>query len=280
MAHVWRRNGDKVYVTTRSPERATRLTAEGFIPIILDITDFGSLAELSQHQFATVVVSVGMDRTASDSVHHVYVNGLKNVLSALPQPNSANVTPHLVYVSSTGVYGDFGGDWVDEQSPTDPQRDGGKACLAAEDLLKNSEFWNSSTILRMAGLYGGSRVPTLQKVKKKVWTQLSPAGYLNLIHMDDAVAAINAVVTEKLTAEVFCVSDGNPSIRRDYYQFIADHFGLGPIDWSDEGAPDKNARSSSSKRIGNRKLLDATGLQLSHPDYRSGLAECFAATSE
>jgi len=237
LAHVWRRNGDKVFVTTRSPERATRLTAEGFVPIILDITDFGSLAELSQHQFATVVVSVGMDRTAYDSVHHVYVNGLKNVLSALPQPNSANVTPHLVYVSSTGVYGDFGGDWVDEQSPTDPQ-------------------------------------------KKKVWSQLSPAGYLNLIHMDDAVAAIDAVVTEKLTAEVFCVSDGNPSIRRDYYQFIADHFGLGPIDWSDQGAPDKNARSSSSKRIGNRKLLDATGLQLRHPDYRSGLAECFAATSE
>jgi len=218
-----------------------------------------------------------MDRKQYDSVHTVYVDGLRNVLQELQKatPDSSPL-PHLIYVSSTGVYGDFGGDWVDETSPTDPKREGGKACLAAEQLLQASPFADRATILRMAGLYGGQRVPTLAKIKSKNWGKLSPDGFLNLIHQDDAVAAIAAVAQKKLFAETFCVVDSHPTVRRDYYQYIADQFGLGPIPWPQESTPDPSARSSSSKRISNDKLFAATGLVLKHPDFRSGLAACFA----
>lgn len=276
LSQRWLDTGDEVFATTRSPKHASKFEECGFTPIVADITQPNSLGRLAGLDVDTVVFAVGMDRTQYQSVHSVYVDGLQNVLDVLalePQPGSK--VPHFVYVSSTGVYGDFAGDWVDETSPTDPRREGGKACLAAEELLRQSAFWDRTTILRMAGLYGGERFPTLAKIKAKAWNSLSPAGYLNLIHQQDAVAAIAAVVEKSLTGETFCVVDSHPTLRRDYYQFIADQFGLGPIPWPAQSTIDPQSRSSSSKRIGNDKLLKATGLVLKHPDFRSGMAELF-----
>lgn len=216
--------------------------------------------------FDTVVVAVGMDRSRYTSVHDVYVGGLKNVLQ-----NLGNEVGQIIYISSTGVYGDFGGEWVSESSPTNPVRDGGKACLAAEQLLQESHFGDRATILRMAGLYGNDRVPTKGTIESKQWDKLSPEGYLNLIHIDDAVNATAVAAEQKLFGELFLVADSNPTLRRDYYQHLADLFELGPIPWQD-GPADPNSRGAASKRISNRKLLETTGLELMHPDFRSGLA--------
>ena len=265
LAQRWQSEGDSVSVTTRSFDRAATFSDSGLHPFVLDTTELATVQQLRVHQFDTVVVAVGMDRQRYDSVHHVYVGGLKNVLQNL----SDNVG-QLIYVSSTGVYGDFGGDWVDESSPTEPQRDGGKACLAAEQLLQDSDFANRTTILRMAGLYGNERVPTKSAIASKQWSKLSATGYLNLIHVDDAVGAVCATLGQSFHRETFLVSDSNPTLRREYYQHLADSFDLGPIPWSD-AKPDPNSRGSSSKRISNRKLLERTGLQLKHPDFRSGL---------
>ena len=234
-------------------------------PLALDITETATVEQLKAIEFDTVVVAVGMDRKRYDSVHNVYVGGLKNVLQ-----NLSNNIGQLIYVSSTGVYGNFGGEWVDESSPTDPQRDGGKACLAAEQLLKGSHFADRATILRMAGLYGNERVPTKSAVESRQWSKLSATGYLNLIHVDDAVSAVCAVTEKSFHGETFLVADSSPTLRREYYQHLADMFELGPIPWT-EARPDPNSRGSSSKRISNRKLLDRTGLKLTHPDFRSGL---------
>jgi nucleoside-diphosphate-sugar epimerase len=235
-------------------------------PIVLDTTEANSVEQLKDLHFDTVIVAVGMDRSRYRDVYQVYVNGLKNVLK-----NMADSVLQVIYLSSTGVYGDFGGNWVDENSPTDPQRDGGKACLGAEKLLKESRFRDRATILRMAGLYGNERIPTKTTVADKQWDRLSAAGYLNLIHVDDAVSSICAVTDKKLTGETFLVSDSNPTLRRDYYQYLADMFNLGPIPWDETATPDPDSRSSSSKRISNRKLLTQTGLKLKHADFRSGL---------
>lgn len=267
LAKHWQAAGDQVFATTRSEPRSAEFEALGLVPIIADITQKDSLANLKQIDVDTVVMAVGMDRSRYESVHQVYVEGLKNVLQ-----NLSSSIGQFIYVSSTGVYGDFEGQWVDENSPTDPQREGGKACLAAEQTLTESTFGDSATILRMAGLYGHSRVPTRTTVEAKQWDKLSPAGYLNLIHADDAVAAIDIVAKQKIVRETFLVSDSEPTLRRDYYQFIADGYGLGPIPWDETAVPDAQSRSSSSKRISNKKLLSQTGLQLKHPSFRSGLA--------
>jgi nucleoside-diphosphate-sugar epimerase len=267
LALRWQNQGDSVFATTRNKQRSLEFSDIGLHPLILDTTDPVSLEQLQQQSFDTVVVAVGMDRSRYDSVHHVYVGGLENVLKNLSEDIG-----QLIYVSSTGVYGDFGGEWVDESSPTDPQRDGGKACLEAEQLLQSSRFSDRATVLRMSGLYGNERVPTKSAVESKQWNKLSATGYLNLIHVDDAVSAVCIAADQNLVDETFLVSDSNPTLRREYYQFLADKFELGPIPWANV-APDPNSRGSSSKRISNRKFLEQTGLELKHPDFRSGLSD-------
>ena len=271
LAQRWQSERNSVFATTRSTSRATEFSGLGISPLVLDITEAATVEQLKPLEFDTVVVAVGMDRKRYDDVHHVYVDGLANVLQNLNE----NVG-QLIYISSTGVYGDFGGEWVDESSATEPQRDGGKACLAAEQLLQASPFADRTTILRMAGLYGNERVPTRAAIESKQWDKLSATGYLNLIHVDDAVNAVCAVCagcaeTEKsILGETFLVADSSPTLRREYYQYLADMFELGPIPWG-EASPNPNSRGSSSKRVSNQKLLERTGLILAHPDFRSGL---------
>jgi nucleoside-diphosphate-sugar epimerase len=216
----------------------------------------------------TIVFAVGMDRSRYDDIYDVYVEGLRRFIDSYPHP-----IKHLIYVSSTGVYGDFGGDWAHEDSPTLPAREGGKACLMAEALL--AEATDNWTVLRMAGLYGGSRVPTKTLIQNRDWNKLSPHGYLNLIHQTDAVAAIAKTAVIKPMQEIILCSDGHPPVRKDYYQHIADQFEIGSIPWPAETTVDPKSRSANSKRISNEKMLRLLDLELVHPDYKSGLAELF-----
>ena len=121
--------------------------------------------------------------------------------------------------------------------------------------------------------YGGQRVPTRQVVQKKDWGKLSPTGYLNLIHQTDAVNAIMATAEKKPMSQIIHCSDGNPPVRKDYYQYIADQVELGPIPWPEQPQVDAQSRSANSKRIGNQKMLDLLKIELVHPDFKSGLAD-------
>ena len=255
---------------TRSQSRAGEFTEAGLKPIVADITCTtglkSALADLPA--IDTIVFAVGMDRSRYSDINDVYVEGLRRFIDSYPHE-----IRHLIYISSTGVYGDFGGEWVDETSPTIPAREGGKACLAAEALLAEAtENW---TVLRMAGLYGGSRVPTKTLIENRDWAKLSPHGYLNLIHQTDAVAAIAKTADVKPMQETILCSDGHPPVRKEYYQHIADQFEIGPIPWPEQTEVDPNSRSANSKRISNDKMLKLLKLELVHPDYKSGLAELF-----
>ena len=133
LSRRWQNESDLVFVSTRSQQRATEFSDSGLLPLLLDITKPATLKALGEQSFDTIVVAVGMDRSQYESVHQVYVEGLRNVLD-----NLCSEVGQLIYVSSTGVFGDFDGDWVDESSATNPQREGGRACLAAEQLLQES----------------------------------------------------------------------------------------------------------------------------------------------
>lgn len=258
----------EVFGSTRSEKTARNFSAAGITPVVCDVTDLKSLesALAPLPPVDTVVFAIGMDRSRYDDVRDVYVRGLERFFDAI-----GDRFDHFIYVSSTGVFGDFDGAWIDESAPTNPARDSGKACLEAEQLIaRRTDHW---TVLRMAGLYGGDRVPTQAVIEKRDWSRLSPEGYLNLIHQTDAVAAIDAAARLKPMGEIIHCSDGHPPIRKDYYQFIADQFNLGAIPWPDNATVDPSSRSANSKRVGNAKMLDLLQLKLKHPDYRSGLAQ-------
>ena len=97
---------------------------------------------------------------AGPSIEDVYAGGMRNVLAALPSS-----VGRFIYISTTGVYGPASGEWVDEATPPDPQRDGGRASLAAEQALAAHPLGARSVILRLAGIYGPGRVPFLDKLR-------------------------------------------------------------------------------------------------------------------
>jgi nucleoside-diphosphate-sugar epimerase len=264
VAQAWSRAGDRVFAVTRSKSRAKVLESHGFSPIVADIMQPETLTGLPQAD--TVLVAIGMDRTRYNDIRAVYVGGLQAIIDALPEG-----TGQLVYISSTGVYGQSQGEWVDEHSPTEPTRDGGQACLEAEQLLLHSRFANSSTILRLAGIYGKGRVPSLEIVKSKSWDKLEPHGFLNLVHVADIVTAVLQTAAQKLVGEIILISDGSPVVRRDYYQALANELGMGEIPWPRMPSQSTSRRSSGNKRISNQKMLNLLDFELEFPNIQEGL---------
>jgi nucleoside-diphosphate-sugar epimerase len=266
VAAAWLKAGETVYAVTRSSQRASEFEAAGLKPITADVTRPATLVHLPAVD--TVLYAVGFDRAALKSIHEVYVDGLRNVLDALPQE-----TGRLIYVSSTGVYGQTDGDWVDEESPCRPERAGGRACLEAERLIQAHAIAPRSVILRLAGLYGPGRIPRQDELRAGLPISAPTDGCLNLIHVDDAVSVVLAAEQRAQIPNLFTISDGAPAERRAYYEEVAHLLRAPPPQFAapETGSP-AATRAQSDKRVSNAHMLAELGVKLTYPSYREGLA--------
>jgi len=140
----------------------------------------------------TVVFAVGRARQSGATMLDIHVEGLRAVLDALP-----GETGRVIYVSSTGVYAQDAGEWVDEESVCEPVREGGRACLSGERLLFAHARGRDAIVLRLAGLYGPGRVPRSADVTAGRPIAGSPDAYLNLIHVEDAARAVVAAAAAR-----------------------------------------------------------------------------------
>ena len=270
VARRWLAAGHQVYAVTRRAERAAEFAAEGLVPIVADVTDAGTLGGLPTAE--TVLFSVGYDRGAGHSMDRVYVEGLRAVLDALPSPG-----PRLIYTSSTGVFAQDDGSWVDEQSVCKSLRRGGRACLAAERVLAEHPLGRRSIVLRLAGLYGPGRIPRLDDLRAGRPIAAPGHGHLNLIYVDDAASVVLAA-EKKSGPRLYLVSDGQPTSRRDFYRELARQLDAPPPRFTDP-PPDAPAaiRAGSDKRVRNARMLAELEVSLVCPSFREGLA---AAVSE
>lgn len=266
VARRWAASGDRVFAATRSETTTNAFTEQGLEPLLADVTRPETLADLPASE--TLLYAVGYDRTAEPSIHEVYTEGLRNVLSALLES-----VERAIYVSTTGVYGDAGGDWIDELTPAAPARDGGKASLAAERVLAESPWGDRSVALRMAGLYGPDRLPYLKQLRAGEPIAAPSTGWLNLIHIDDAATAVLAAAEASDPPAVVNVSDGAPPQRGDYYAEVARQIGAPTPQFVDPPADSpRAARAGANKRVGNRLLIERLGVSLAYPTYREGVA--------
>lgn len=257
---------DAVYAVTRQPERAAEFADLGLQPIVADVTKRETLQDLPATD--TVLVAVGYDRSSGLSIHDTYVGGLANILDAIsPQ------TRRVIYISSTGVYGQADGGVVDEQSHCEPVREGGKACLAAEELLRAHPRGRNAVILRLAGIYGPGRLPRSAPVLAGVELAIDPDTYLNLIHVEDAATATIAAeqLAEADEARCYCVCDDSPLKRGEYFAELARQLGA-PSPRFAAGEADKSQRGGGDKRICNAKMHSELGVTLSFPTWPDGLA--------
>lgn len=271
VARRWRESGERVYVTTRSPSRAKELAAAGFEPLVADVTQPASLAGLPAAE--TALFAVGYDPSAGRAIEEVYVGGLRNVLDALP-----GETGRVIFVSSTGVYGDSAGDWVDEDSPCAPLRAGGQASLAAEELLWRHRFGARGVILRLAGIYGPGRIPNRAALLAGEPIVVPSEGYLNLIHVDDAASAVLAAAAADVPLpRRYLVSDGHPALRGEYYAELARLLHAPPPRFAAPPPGDpRAARAAADKRISNARMLAELRVALRYPSFREGLAAIVA----
>ncbi|MCG8586891.1 MAG: SDR family oxidoreductase [Pirellulales bacterium] len=270
VARLWRDAGEEVIAVTRSKGRAEKIQADGIRPIVADINDRDSLGELPAVD--TVLFAVGYDRSIPAdqrrSIGDVYAGGLANVLDAL-----SHDIERVIYISSTGVYGNSGGDWVDEDTPCEPTREGGRACLAAERVLEEHELGARGIILRLAGIYGPNRVPRLKELAQGEPIEVSADGMLNLIHVDDAARAVVATAERATPPRTYCVSDGNPVLRREWLREAAQVLDLPEPKFVQPDSNDTQSRASSSKRIRNDRIVRELEFSFALPSYREGLRQ-------
>jgi nucleoside-diphosphate-sugar epimerase len=266
VARRWLAAGDWVYALTRRAERAAGWRGEGIRPIVADVTRPETLDDLPEVD--TVLYAVAHDPASGLTRPATYLHGLQNVVGAL-QPKFRR----LIYISSTGVYGDRQGGWVDEETPCEPQRDAGQACLDAERWLEGHSLAERAVILRLAGLYGPNRIPRKDALLAGDPIDAPQHGFLNLIHVDDAVEAVLVAADADLhLPRRYLVSDGAPVERSEYYAELTRLIGAPPPRFRIPGTQTSaHARAGADKRISNARMLAELKVPLRFPSYREGL---------
>ena len=219
VARSWQTSGYSTHAVTRSAERASLFEQEGLRPVILDLANPPDSFSLPPAD--VILWAVGFDRSAGVSRESVWLDGLRWLTSHLTVAPSK-----FIYVSSTSVYGAGNGESVDEESPVNPETEGGQGCVQAETLLRKTlaaQFpITRLTVLRLAGIYGPDRL--LRKVADlRSGTPMpgDPDAWLNLIHVDDAVRTVNAVCQSADPPDIVNVVSRETVTRRQYYESLA-----------------------------------------------------------
>jgi len=196
--------------------------------------------------------------------------------------NETNPPKRIVYISTTGVYGDQQGNWINESSETPAPTDRSKRRLSAESQLKqfcqrtNCEY----VILRVGGIYCLEKLP-LARIKdgvKVLQANIAPAS--NRIHADDLAHICIAAMQSTFANEIYNATDGNPSSISDYFIQVAKTFHLSApeeIDWQQaekDISPAMMSYLKESKKISVDKLFKQLNIKFKYPTLEDGLKQC------
>ena len=234
-------------------------------PLAADIADPASLAPLWHQSFATVLVTTSAGEFSPQRYQSVYVDGLKNVLASLQH----HPPGQLLLASSTSVYHQQDGSWVDERSATEPEGFAGRCQLAAESLALASGL--AATVVRFAGIYGPGRERLLRRLQQGYIVAASNSNYSNRIHSHDCAGILAHLVARRQRGESlerqYLAVDCKPTPLREVCEWLAQTLGLDP------GSMEEDAMSlrGGNKRCSNRRLLQS-GYRFVYPDYKAGFA--------
>lgn len=194
--------------------------------------------------------------------------------------------PHLAwigYLSTTGVYGDRGGAWIDETVPANPQSPASRRRHAAEEawLALGRDLRRPVQIFRLSGIYGPGRNALANLADGTARRIVKPGQMFNRIHVDDIAAVLAASVARPRLGAVYNVADDEPAPPQDVVAYAAALAGVEPppeipFDTADL-SPMARSFYAENKRIANRLVKDELGVELRYPTYREGLDALYAA---
>lgn len=251
----WRRSPDKLPAAIEGA--AANLSTAELPPVPADTT--------------AVVIAVAADASTEEAYRSAYLDGVAHVLDALDRDR---VTPERVlFVSSTAVYGDAGGEWVDENTTPEPGGFSGRIMREAEEHLLKRLHGTGTTpvVLRLGGIYGPGRTRLIDQVRTGAAVIPDQPRYTNRIHRDDAAGAIVHLCTmNAVPTPAYLGVDNDPAELGDVLRFLAAELGLDvpPTD------------SLGSARGGNKRcsnaLLRDTGFSFKYPSFREGYRDILA----
>jgi nucleoside-diphosphate-sugar epimerase len=259
--------GHDVVGVRRSDAGLDAIEAVGFDAVRADLRDATSLSAVPDVDWAVYAASAG--GRGDDAAHAAYVDGLRTTMHALESRPSP--PDRLIYTSSTGVYGDHGGDWVDESTPPAPATPRQWILLAAERIALTASTTVDGTVVRLGGLYGPDRY-RLERYLEGPVTE----GYLNSTHRDDAAGAVgHLLTTDRGRGEVVLAVDDEPVSKWAFADWLADQCGVPhpPKRTTDERVAatdgDVPRRFRASKRCVNDRLHEL-GYEPRFPSVREG----------
>jgi len=205
---------------------------------------------------------------------------LRHFLDACGQERPARV----IYVSTSGVYGDCGGEWVDESRPPAALSDRARRRLAAERILAewSERVGCDRVILRVGGIYGPDRLP-LDRLHRMTVIRPEEAPWSNRIHVDDLVTVLRAAAERGRPGRIYNVADGNPTTMTDYLFRVADGAGLrrpptvALAEAETRLSPGMLSFARESRRLDVTRMKRELGVQLRYPTLEAGLADSLPA---
>jgi nucleoside-diphosphate-sugar epimerase len=262
--------GEPVVALVRSAASAQALERDGIAAISTDLD--GSPADLPTRGERVYYFAPPPERGTTDPRLATFLAGLAR--SGQPR--------RIVYMGTTGIYGDCHGEWVDESRPANPSVDRAHRRWDAECRLREWATTRGGEVvaLRVAGIYGPGRLPLDRLRRGLPMVAEDEAPWTNRIHADDLAAVCVAAMDRAPSGAVYNVSDGHPGNMADYFNRVADLAGLPrpPV----VRLADADGRLSEgllsylreSRRLDNRRMLRELGVTLRYPTLDEGLAGC------
>lgn len=239
-----------------------------------DVTDPNQLDNVfKDSEFNVILITMTPSERTDSGYENAYVQTCKNLIVSLKKYRRK---PRLViFVSSTGVYGQSNGEWVDENSPTEPDSFTGKRLLQAEKIMMDSDL--GCTIVRFSGIYGPGRTRLIEQVlqgRADLSSQIT-----NRIHVDDCAAVLLHLVELHCQGtqldSIYIATDNAPVAMATVMIWLAQQLGMSYAAPMEEAETENNIKENINKYCSNHRLL-ATGFHLRYPTYREGYAAILA----
>ena len=254
-------DGNEVVGLKRNPP-----SSDGKISYVKkDITNAEEVSGLDT-EFDLVICILTPDDRSEQAYRRVFEVGIGNLCRVFSQRQSS---ARFLFISSTSVYGQMHGEWVDEASVTEPESHTGRIILQAENTVLSQDDGNC--IIRFSGIYGRGRSHLLTEVTRGGGVQYRPPYYTNRIHRSDCVAVVRFIAVKMLAGErlepVYLASDDDPAPKWEVFNYLAGLLG--------EQVPEKKIMADSApqnKRCSNRRLKQL-GYDFIYNSYRDGYAD-------
>jgi nucleoside-diphosphate-sugar epimerase len=251
----------QIFGTTRTPERAEAIRASGVLPFVIESED--AQIKDALRQATHLLISAGPDADGDPTLRR-----FRDDIAA------AKNLEWVGYLSTTGVYGDHQGGWVDETTPLTPTTRRGKFRVAAEQEWQSLDI--PLHIFRLAGIYGPGRGP-FSKVRKGTARRIIKENQVfSRTHVEDIAQVLHASINRPNPGAVYNVCDDLAAPPEDVIEHAAKLLGLPipPAISYEEAEMTPMARSfyAESKRVRNERIKKELGVVLKYPDYQTGLA--------